>query len=371
MGRDFARRWPLAGAALLAVLAAACTSLETRIAEPRGGSLLDDASLERMESVLGIEKHRYRVPDGPELGYRVVPAVAYGMEYRYARSDEEVEFGFNLTHAVEERRPVPVTGTVVLLHGWGMDGSSMLPWALALAERGWRAIMLDLRNHGASGLAPAGYGPREGQDVAALVTALRQSGNIDGPVALFGISYGAVTALYAAAEAGPDVIDAVVAMAPYANAADGIRGMINGMKAMSVPGLRGRLLLGHARRRYDDARIERAIVGAGQRLGLELADIDVRQAAAATDACIVLLHGTEDGFFPMDAVQSLADAALRGQLVPLQDEHHFTAPMRMDWLGAPLADWLDGAAAGQGCPAFALPAPPEASRHTPEPTDPS
>lgn len=351
MGKDFLRRSRLPTIALLAVLATACTSLETRIAEPRGQGLLDDASLGRMESALGIERHRFQVPDGPELAYRVVKPTAYGMEYHYARSDDGVEFRFNLGNSAAERTPVATTGTVVLLHGWGMDGSSMLPWALGLAENGWKAVMVDLRNHGASGRAPAGFGPREGQDVSALLAALRTMDDTGGPLALFGVSYGAVAALYAAAYAETGTVDAVIAMSPYANAADGIHGMIEGMKSQPGSGLLGRLALAQARRRFDDARIDRAIAAAGQRLGLDLAAIDVRQAAGAVDGCALLLHGTRDGFFPLESVQSLADAAPRGQLVALEGEHHFTAPMRMDRLLEPLARWLS-AAGDADCPQF-------------------
>ena len=351
MEKDFPHRKALAGIAVLALLATACTSLETRIAEPWGQPLLDDSSLVKMESALEIERHRFQVPDGPDLAYRVVKPMAYGMEYHYARSDDGVEFRFNIGNPPEERAPIAAAGTVVLLHGWGMDGSSMLPWALGLAENGWQAVMVDLRNHGASGRAPAGFGPREGQDVSALLAALRTADGTDGPLALFGVSYGAVAALYAAAYAEAGVVDAVIAMSPYANAADGIQGMIEGMKSQPGSGLRGRLALAHARRRYDDARIDRSIAAAGQRLGLDLATIDVRQAAMAVDGCALLLHGTRDGFFPMESVQSLSDAAPRGQLVTLEGEHHFTAPMRMDRLVEPLARWLD-AADGAVCPPF-------------------
>ena len=50
-------------------------------------------------------------------------------------------------------------GTVVLLHGWMMNGDSMLPWSLQLAESGYRVVTLDLRNHGQSGTGPKAGGP--------------------------------------------------------------------------------------------------------------------------------------------------------------------------------------------------------------------
>lgn len=358
MGKDAAPRTVRAAAVLLAALAAACTSLETRIIEPRGGPILDAASLERMEAALDIERRRFQVPDGPELSYRVVSPRAYGTRFHFQRSDRDVTFRFNLANAPDERLPVPTAGTVVLLHGWSMDGMSMLPWALALAERGWHALIVDLRSHGASDRAPVGYGPHEGRDVAALLAALPEGEERGDALVLFGVSYGAVAALYAAAQAEPGLVDAVIALSPYANAADGIRGMIAGMKAVPAGGMRSRMVRGYARMRYDEARIDEAIRMAGERLEVDLAGVDVRQAAAAVPACVLLLHGTSDGFFPMESVQSLADAAPQGQLVPLDREHHFTAPMRMDWLAAPLADWIGSVREGGACPAFVLPEPP-------------
>ncbi|MGY0559915.1 alpha/beta fold hydrolase [Luteimonas sp. A277] len=342
----------------VALAASACATLEDRIAEPRGRSMLSGASAVQFETGMGITRGQFQVPSGPLLEYRLVEPRTYDIQYRYVRTDEGVKFGFNAGNSADERLPVPVKGTVVLVHGWGMDGSSMLHWALALAEHGWRGIAIDLRNHGTSGRAPAGFGPREGGDIAALVSALRESGEIDGPLALFGVSYGAVASLYAAAELGADQVDAVVAMAPYANAADGIRDMIGGMKAMPSLGVRSQLLRTYARARYDQARIDRAIRTAGRRLDVDLANVDVRVPAAGFTGCMILLHGTEDGFFPMEVVQSLAEVSPRGQLVALEGEHHFTAPMRVDWLAEPIAEWLDAAAAG--CRPFVLPSPPPA-----------
>ncbi len=357
--KDFPRRAIFAGLACLAVLASACTSLETRITRPGNRALLDAGTLGQMESALGIERRSFQVPDGPELFYRVVEPMDYGAEYRFTRTGDSVHFRFNLANPPDQRTPVDPVGTAVLLHGWSMEGSSMLPWALGLAGHGWRAVVVDLRAHGGSSHAPVGYGPREGADVAALAAALRERGEVPGRLVLFGVSYGAVAGLYAAALSDTGTSDAVIAMSPFTNAASGIRGMINGITTQPGLSLRSRLALAYARRRYDDARIDHAIAGAGERLGIDLAGIDVRQAAAAVEACTLLLHGTEDGFFPMESVQSLADAAPRGQLVALPGESHFTAPMRMDWLVEPLARWLEQVADAR-CPGFNLPPVPQA-----------
>src|SRR5690606_6200881 len=147
---------------------------------------------------------------------------------------------------------------------------------------------------------------------------------IEPPLYLFGVSYGAVVALHAADLLGDDV-QAVVAIAPYANAADGVRDMIKGSLGMRGQSLRARASLALARWRYDSARIDAALAAAQQRLDLDLAAIDVREPVARMRACALLLHGTDDGFFPIEATQSLADASVRAQLRALENEHHFTA----------------------------------------------
>src|SRR3546814_9495781 len=90
--------------------------------------------------------------------------------------------------------------------------------------------MVDLRNHGRSSRAPAGFGARESRDIAALVEQLQVDGRLPPPVYLFGVSYGAATALFAEPLLR-ERIAGIVAMESYANAGDGVRGVIARMQA--------------------------------------------------------------------------------------------------------------------------------------------
>lgn len=360
MEKDFPHRKVVAGIVLLlAGGLSACTSLADRITSPGSSALIDVDSQTAVEDHLDMQRRRHRTGEGLELVYRTVPAVDYGFEYEYRRTDDGFAINFATAHTPEERSPVPQRGTVIFLHGWSMDSSSMLPWALSLAEAGYAGITVDLRNHGSSGQAPAGFGPREGGDIADLTTSLLAQGGIKPPLYLLGVSYGAVVALHAADLLGGDV-KAVVAIAPYANAADGVRDMIKGSLDMQGQSLRARASLAFARWRYDSARIDAAMATAQQRLDLDLAAIDVREPVARMRACALVLHGTDDGFFPIEAAQSLADASARAQLHALENEHHFTAPMRVDWLAEPIADWLHAVSAPD-CARFELPPPPDAA----------
>ncbi len=109
------------------------------------------------------------------------------------------------------RRP---KGTVVILHGYGVDLDSMLPWGLIVAEAGYRAALVDLRGHGQSTGRRIYFGAVETGDLRELLDQLMRSGAANEPVAVMGESFGAALALRWAAD--DPRVRAVVAMAPYA-----------------------------------------------------------------------------------------------------------------------------------------------------------
>ncbi len=151
-------------------------------------------------------------------------------------------------------------GTVVLLHGWMMDGGSLLPWSVELAQRGYRTIAIDLRNHGRSGPGASGYGTREAGDVVAVLRQLRAQGEVVGPLHVMGVSYGAATAIFTARElgAGGAQVDdlqlgGVVAMESFDNAGRAIRDMVPHMLQRAPDSLGERLSQDWLRWRFDRA----------------------------------------------------------------------------------------------------------------------
>lgn len=100
---------------------------------------------------------------------------------------------------------------VIVLHGFGghrlPELASFVPW---LQER-HNVLQFDFRGHGESEAGVVTLGAVERRDVAAAVRFLEHRGL--GPIALFGISMGAATAIVSA----PDLpVAAVVADAPFA-----------------------------------------------------------------------------------------------------------------------------------------------------------
>jgi pimeloyl-ACP methyl ester carboxylesterase len=95
-------------------------------------------------------------------------------------------------------------GTVIIAHGINGNRSDMLPRAPFLVRDGYNTLLIDLRDHGESGGTYAGPGCVESRAILGAVKYL-QSRGYTGPIAVMGHSYGAVAALYAAAQS-PDIV---------------------------------------------------------------------------------------------------------------------------------------------------------------------
>ncbi|MEV6597414.1 alpha/beta hydrolase [Actinoplanes sp. NPDC051346] len=112
---------------------------------------------------------------------------------------------------VEEVAPIGTRrGTVVLLHG--MTSDSMASWFLTLvhplAEAGMRVLLYDLRGHGHSSRPATGY---RLDDFVDDLEALIAHWAVDGPVHLFGNSFGGTVA-FAYAARHPDAVAGIVAI---------------------------------------------------------------------------------------------------------------------------------------------------------------
>ena len=338
---------------------ATSTSLSDRLVAPGGVSpLLDEqriaAAIARVPNRSGHVISR----DGIPIFWRAFDAGQYGLHYRYLGQHRDTGQALDVDFSLQLPQPFrvrPPRGTVVLLHGWMMDGDSLLPWSLQLAQAGYRVITVDLRNHGHSGHGPAGYGTRESDDVIEVIAALRARGELVGPLYLFGISYGAATALFTADKLGAQVAG-VVAMESFANAGRAIRDMVPHMLASHPEGWQARAVASYARWRYGGQDLDAVIAAADRRLGLDLDHIDVTRALAGTRACVLLLHGQADQHVPVAHGRALAHASQRVHYIEMRGENHLSLPLRLDLLGGVIDDWLARDGSGDAhCPAPQIP----------------
>ncbi|PAK91456.1 alpha/beta hydrolase [Stenotrophomonas rhizophila] len=338
---------------------AASTSLSDRLVAPGGVStLLDTARIaEAVEAVPnrhGFVTGRAGVP----LFWRAFDPGRYGLRYHYLAQQhdngEPLNTGLQLA-LPQPFQPQAPRGTVVLLHGWMMNGDSMLPWSLQLAESGYRVVTIDLRNHGHSGAGPSGYGTFESDDVIDVIDALQRRGEVVGPLYLFGVSYGAATALFTADKLG-DRVTGVVAMESFANAGEAIRSMIPHLMSLQPTAWKAQAMAAYGRWRYGGQDINAVIAAASQRLDLDLDTVDVTRALADTRACVLLLHGQDDAHVRVDQGRALAAASSRVHYIEMRGEDHITLPLRLDLLGGVVDDWLaHDEHAGGSCPAPEIP----------------
>ena len=323
-------------------------SLSERLAAPGGTSPL--VPTERIDALLArVPHHQGSVSgaDGVTLHWVSFDPGDYRMDYRYLGKGERFP-EFSLQASAPTTHDQPARGTVVLLHGWMMDGGSLLPWALELAQQGYRTVALDLRNHGRSGHAPSGYGTREADDVVAALKALKAEGQIEGPVHLLGVSYGAATAIFAARELGPQ-LRSVVAMESFDNAGQAIRTMVPHMLSKPAERWSDYVALPLARWQYGGKGLDQAIAAADRKLGLDLDRVDVGQALAQVPACVLLVHGREDEHIPVAQGRALAAAAPRAHYLEVEGEDHLTLPMRLDRLSGVVNDWFADAGTNGQC----------------------
>lgn len=308
------------------------------------------ASFRQMLGRAGFRYDTMRTPSGVRIAYWYGQPRDYGMtlDARERRQGGHLAFhvGFHFK-ALEKAAPLPVRGSVVLLHPWGMEGSAMTAWGLAFAGAGYAVAMPDLRGQGRSDDAPVGYGPREAGDIVALVRDLESSHRLPPPVYLLGASYGATVAIFAAPRL-PEV-RGVIALEPYADAVD----VIHRAPASHLFGYRWLVpwITPHT--------MDQAVARADRVLGIDLSRIDPGTALTGTKVCTLILGGSDDALIPPSALRALARRSPRARYVEVAGEGHLTLPLRADRLFPPLLEWIEALpmTADDDCPGYtSLPA---------------
>jgi pimeloyl-ACP methyl ester carboxylesterase len=158
-------------------------------------------------------------PPDAQLTYRVIEPAHYGISVTSSnwlqQGRPHFKFAFDATVPGNPNRwSAEPRGTVILLHGHGLAQFSTAPWALRLAEEGWRCVLVNLRGHGTSTGNRVYFGTREHRDLSQLLDVLDRDGLMVYPVSVLGESYGATVALRW--KAIDPRISSAVAIAPYA-----------------------------------------------------------------------------------------------------------------------------------------------------------
>jgi pimeloyl-ACP methyl ester carboxylesterase len=225
------------------------------------------------------------------------------------------------------RYSAPSKGTVLLLHGYLQNKNYVTPWAIKLAQAGYRCAVVDLRGHGASTGKHISFGAFESRDVSAVIDDLAKRGWDVSRVGLFGVSYGASVALLTA---GKDArVKAVVAFEPFASAEH------------AVPELM-RAIFRHEAAGISDAQFAVAHRKEAKIAGFDWTDADIPAALGQTTAPVLFLHGEADQWLSPDHSRELFKRAPPGsefRLIPL--DNHVTLPLQIEPFQRWVIDWFE------------------------------
>lgn len=199
---------------------------------------------------------------------------------------------------VEPRNPhgamVESRGTILFLHGLNDGAFWMLSKAQHLSKHGYRTVVVSLRGYGRSSGDYRTFGVVEKQDLSQVIDALQREKLCGDRVGVWGMSYGAATAIELA---GHDPrIKAVVAVAGFSS----MREVVPGTARLLLP------VLGWF---TTDAQWHAAMDAAGQKAGFDPAQADAKKAIARTDAAVLLVHGTCDLIVPYENATRLIACA--------------------------------------------------------------
>lgn len=320
------------------VLAAACLSgctgwMARQMVESPGEHVDTPFSPEtkrKLESALELETFKLPVTNPPaQLAVTVVPPRDYWMRYDFKPSHvgkPEIDIHFATGDALKAARGNP-RGTVIVLPGATMGRYSMLPWAMGLAEQGYRTVLMDWRGHGDSTGQYFTYGIRESRDVRALARELESRGELTPPLVLFGASMGAATAL----ETAPNLpqVKAVVAMESYESAPEAIDGV-------------GRALFPSLSPFVSEARLQTAIDRASTIAGVDLRTARPIDSVKDIHVPVLFIHGQADDWLsPRDSMDLFRAKNGSASLWVVPGASHEDLPMRYDELRERVFDWLD------------------------------
>lgn len=226
-------------------------------------------------------------------------------------------------------RVVPARGAtrarVAIVHGFAEHGARYRSLAERLASVGAEAHLIDLHGHGLSP-GPRGLIPGEEAAVGSVVALLERFEDDDAttPVGAFGHSFGGALVLRAA-QRRPDLLDAVVASAPYlVSALPDPPWLIAVASAAArwAPRLRTKPL--DARtvskveaevRAYDqDPLVDRGGVRLGSIRALHAIGPHVLRDAAALVTPTLIVHGSDDALASPEGSRRLYQAASDGDV---------------------------------------------------------
>lgn len=290
----------------------------------------------------------WRVPVGPpaaELAVAVIEPGNYAFRYNVEVKQNDQGRKWLAPKLDWTLPPQPAgapKGTVLVLHGYRDAKENMLHWALALAEAGYRTVLVDLRGHGRSTGDSIAYGAFEAKDLVQVIDDLARRGLLAGKLGVIGVSYGASTGLLLAARDAR--VAAVVALEPFSNARDAVVEFAHGVAPTEAA-------------KISDATFAAAVARAEKQGNFSWADGDVLAAMPRVKVPVLFFHGERDRWLsPENSRRLFAQAQKGSRLVTLEKDDHLLLSMRLAPIDRFVREWFEHFLAG-GPEPILLPAP--------------
>jgi pimeloyl-ACP methyl ester carboxylesterase len=219
--------------------------------------------------------------------------------------------------------PLAEPATIVILHGYTLFKETMAPWALLLAQAGYRVVLVDLRGHGESSGEKVSFGKYETADLSQLLDCLSERHLCDQKIGVLGLSYGATLALHWAAR--DQRVRTVVAIAPYNQLEETLGRFITEFK-MPVP----------------QTLAQRCLALGATELNLKWTDWSAENALAHLKQPVFLIGGGKDNICPPKDLDTLTKASPPGSKnlqVPPAD--HISVGVCFHVIGEPVKTWFN------------------------------
>ncbi|WP_222566368.1 alpha/beta hydrolase family protein [Limihaloglobus sulfuriphilus] len=264
----------------------------------------------------------------PSQEWAEIPEIMYLDQYPDKGDFNNMGLKFTAERQTPPRSGPRFKGTVVFLHGLGVDKMFYASsWAQLMASHGYRCILPDLRGHGRTTGDYVTYGRREAEDVSRLLDRLWGPLPVERPVILFGTSLGGSTAIQTAAK--DSRVDAVIALEPFSSLLE---------TAYDFARLEHPVISMFTSRKI----IEKAVEDGGKIAGFDARRDTALDAAGGLETPLLVIHGSDDRHVTAEHSFRLHEAAANSTLIIKEGKHHMNLGCNDIYdLRDKIFDWLE------------------------------